>query len=317
MVVTRFALNAAITVLAVGCTERDKVLAAGAADAELLGATNGRVYWRQDDAVYLVDDGMDEPLSLRVVGSDWMRRGNAALDARGVYYSHHNKITYLELDGPPETGERQRGWVRGVGGHPTGAAIDGPCVYSLHVDVECRDRGAVLAVPTIEGAACAGRPVPANGLQGGELALDHDHFYWVDSSCPDGGTPTGRGLKALPRRGGAVVAVAPDETSMLHDVQVGARGVYWRTDDAVRVSAKSAAGFEAPVALATGAIRDLVVDRGSVFYVTGESLYWFREGAAQPRLVADKPRIRALVVDQRFLYWLTSGGLLKRSRRPD
>jgi len=301
----------------VACKDGEITLATAEPKARLLGAIDGRVYWANGPILSWIGDGMDRPLSGDPGGADWARRGNFAMDGRGVYYSHHNKASFLDIaprKEPRPPFATSDSWMRPAGEHPTGVAIDGQCVYTLALDVECRDRGAIVALPRGDTGRCQERPAQANGLQPGEFAMDADHFYWVDGSCL-GESPTAGHVKALPRGAGPVVVIADHEASPPVELRAGQRGIYWMTRDGIRVA--GASPFAAPTTLVAGAVEQLVVDRGSIFYVAGGSVHWLREGAHEPRPAVIKTGVREIAVDHRFLYALTPAGDITRSPRPD
>jgi len=294
--------------LVVACSDRsggDKVLARAGRDAHLLGAFKGRVYWGRGATVRWIDDGLAEPQSIDAAGADWASRDNFAMDDGGVYFSHHNKLTYLALDRGGSGG-----WMDPAGDHPTGVALDDQCVYTLDVDVEDGGRGAIIALPKFQGASCSGREAPANGRQPVPFRMDAEHFYWVDTGSRR--VQQAAGIKALPRGSGPAVLIAQEDA---RDLQVGEQGVYWRTRTAIRFAARSP--FRAPSTLVDGEIQDLLVHRGGVFYVTGDGVHGLKEGTRQPRRIVNNAGVRELVADDRFLYWLTSGGEIARTRRPD
>ena len=315
--VKRLALPAAIVTLALGCGRRDKVLATNQSDAHLLGAANGRVHWVSDRMLHWYQEGFDEPRTFAAVGADWMKPGNVAFDARGIYYVHHNRLQYLELVPGPSSANNTEvgGWEKTAGEHPSGVALDDQCIYALHVDVECRGRGAIAGWPRTNGAACSRRDVPANGLQSGEFRLDAERFYWVNTACPSRFSSSNEGVKAFSRSSGQVIDVALLEPSVPRDLQVGNKGLYWRTTAGIRFSPKAPIGQ--PTTLVAGEVDDLLVDHGTVFYVTDGGLYWQTEDVGQPTRLADTHLVREIAVDERFLYWLSADGVLTRSRRPD
>jgi hypothetical protein len=125
------------------------------ANAHLLGAFHGRVYWIDDGLVSWIDDGSNKRQQWRTTGSDWSTRSNFAVDATGSYFSHHNRLSHLDADPTPGTwrGEPSLdGWTEDAGEHPSGAAIDESCAYAIDSDVECESRGIIVAVPKQKGA---------------------------------------------------------------------------------------------------------------------------------------------------------------------
>jgi hypothetical protein len=304
-------------VLLAACS-RQKTIATVAQDVDLLGAFLGRVYWREGATLSYMQDGLEKPQSFSFEGADWASRGNFALDSSGVYYSHHSSIAHLnyELTKFEPWGENQlEGWTRQAGEHPTGAALDEQRIYTLHTDVECHGRGGIVSMSKSDGGSYLTRDAPVNGLQPLEFQMDADYFYWVDGGCPDEFSPPGGTIKALPRRSGSVVIIASREASIPQDLQVGTRGLYWRTKAGIRFAAKPPGP---PSTLVTGEVRLLTVAGSSVFYANRTGIYWLRENAPEPRRLVEEPGIRGIVADARFLYWLSSKEMkIVRMRRPD
>src|SRR5215831_14166451 len=90
-----------------GCSRAKEVARDLPANTRLLGAFGGRVYWASDETLSWTDDKLDAPLSIDDVGVSWATRADFAVDASGIYFSHHNKVTHFR--GDPSTG----GWMSG------------------------------------------------------------------------------------------------------------------------------------------------------------------------------------------------------------
>jgi hypothetical protein len=312
----------ALTGAAAGACSRAKEVARDLpADARLLGAFDGRVYWAHDETLSWTDDALDAPLSIDEVGVSWATRADFTADATGIYFSHHNRVSHLRRD--PSGG----GWMSTARelDHPTGAAVDGDIVYTLDLDVECLDRGAVIALSKATGDFLFRRDAPANGGQPVDFAMDASFYYWIDGIGGEmQSSRRDQKVIALPRRSGAPIVIAEHEARPRTDLHVGARGVYWRTSAGIRFAPRRADGFGAPSTLVDSRARApvrpigaLLVDGGDVFFADAEGVYWLRDGSSEPRRIASQAGVTALVADDRFLYWIDrAANTLLRTRRP-
>jgi hypothetical protein len=309
----------AVGILAGGSCRRSEVVASLGRSAHLVGAFDGRVYWTEGETLRWSDGGDAPAPAFAIEGVDWAsRESNFTADATDIFFSHHNRVAQLEREPRaafPGADESIGIQTRMAGEQPSGVAIDGDCVYTLQADVDCQDRGKVLALPRTPGGSCAGRDVPANGLQPVEFGMDAERYYWIDGSCPfeGGGRLAGR-IQAIGRRAGAAVVIAHEEASDPKDLHVGRRGIYWRTRAGLRFVPGDR--LTAPVTLVPGEVTGLAVHETALFFLRRDGVYFLPPGGAEPRRLAEEQGPRDLVVDRRFLYWIGTEKRLNRLPRP-
>jgi hypothetical protein len=298
------ALAVVMLICAASCG-RPKKLISVAAGARVVGASAGRVYWVEGNTLTWIDDRLEKPPRFDIRGVDWAESGNFAVDASGIFFSHHNLVTRLERE--PAQGEIE-GRERSAGQHPSGLLLEGACAYTLDADVDCGDRGAIVALPKTAPAPCVGREVPANGLQPVSFQMDADFFYWIDGSCGllDSGRPAGT-VKMLPRRTNALTVVASGEVGA-EDLRVGSGGLYWRTAAGLRFAARGGK----PTTVVAGPVTGFVVDGQDLFFTRPDGVYVLADTRAD-RIVEQRDP-KNLVADDRFLYWLSEGGIVRRAR---
>ena len=130
-----------------GCNA-PKEVATVPASARLLGAADGRVYWAEDAVVRWVDPGLKEPVSFNLIGGDWATRANFAAGSRRFHFSHHNKLGSFRVTGGPAARDIDLlDATVPAEAHPSGAVVDGDCVYLAEGDVDCHGRGAIFGLP--------------------------------------------------------------------------------------------------------------------------------------------------------------------------
>src|SRR5690242_14108476 len=76
----------------VACGREGKVIARVGPDAHLLGALDGRVYWRSGASITWIDDSLQEPKHVEGPDLEWAERRNFAMDSRGIYFSHRASV---------------------------------------------------------------------------------------------------------------------------------------------------------------------------------------------------------------------------------
>jgi hypothetical protein len=292
-----------VLVCAASCG-RPKKVASVAPGARVVGAFAGRVYWVEGNSLAWIDDALGKPRRFGIAGVDWAESGNFAVDASGIYFSHHNLVTRLERE--PAGGIDGR--ERSAGEHPSGIFLEGACAYTLDADVYCGDQGAVVALPKTAPAPCVNREVPANGLQPVSFQMDAGFFYWIDGSCGSADSARGAGtVKMLPRRTNALTVVASGEVAA-DDLRVGARGLYWRARDGLRFAPRGGK----PTTVVAGPITSLVVDGQAVFFTKPDGVYSLVD--TKTKRIVEQRAPKNLVADDRFLYWLAEDGIVRRAR---
>jgi hypothetical protein len=153
---------------------------------------------------------------------------------------------------------------------------------------------------------------------GSSIAVDGGDVYWIADT--EQGKVRQSTLMRLEKNGGKPMLIASSTTARLQGLALDDKGVYWTAGGAVLRAPKSG-GPATPLASGLSGADAVAVDDTDV-YVTlaGTESKQFADGSlvvvskkgGPPRVrVADSPHAANVVIDDKSVYWQTSGGVMK------